>query len=99
MAINSRPYDGRPGCQQIGFCMQGCKIGAKWSTLYTEIPRALATGRVELRPESMVLQIQHDKSGKANGVLYVDKNGIKQLQKARIVCVAGNSIESPASPS
>jgi choline dehydrogenase-like flavoprotein len=95
MAINSKPYDGRPGCQQIGFCMQGCKIGAKWSTLYTEIPKALETGNVELRPQCMVLQIQHDKSGKVNGVLYVDKDGKQQLQKARIVCVAGNSIESP----
>ena len=95
MAINSKAYDGRPPCQQIGFCMQGCKIGAKWSTLYTEIPRALETGRVELRPESMVLQIQHDKSGKVSGVLYADKDGKHQLQKARIVCVAGNSIESP----
>lgn len=94
MAINSQPYADRPSCRQIGFCMQGCKIGAKWSTLYTEIPLALATGRVELRPESMVLQIQHDRSGKVNGVLYADKDGNKQLQKARIVCVAGNSIES-----
>ncbi len=95
MAINSRPNDGRPACEQIGFCMQGCKIGAKWSTLYTEIPRALATGRVELRPECMVLQLQHDKLGKVNGVLYADKDGKKQLQKVRMVCVAGNSIESP----
>ena len=88
-------YEGRPGCMQIGFCMQGCKIGAKWSTLYTEVPNALATGNVELRPESMVLQIQHDKAGRANGVLYMDKDGRQQLQKARVVCVAGNSIESP----
>ncbi|MFX8620464.1 GMC family oxidoreductase, partial [Acinetobacter baumannii] len=34
-ASNSKPNDGRPACQQIGFCMQGCKIGAKWSALYT----------------------------------------------------------------
>lgn len=95
MAINSKGYDQRPDCQQIGFCMQGCKIGAKWSTLYTDIPRALATGRVELRPEAMVLKIEHDKAGKATGVLYVDKDGKRQFQKARIVCVAGNSIESP----
>ena len=33
MSINSQPYDGRPGCQQTGFCMMGCPIGAKWSTL------------------------------------------------------------------
>ncbi len=33
MAINSAPRDGRGACQQIGFCFQGCKSGAKWSTL------------------------------------------------------------------
>src|SRR5215470_8531827 len=40
MAINSEDRDGRPACHQIGFCMSGCAIGAKWSTLYTEIPKA-----------------------------------------------------------
>src|SRR5690606_4410715 len=38
MAINSRARDGRGACVQQGFCFQGCKMGAKWSTLYTEIP-------------------------------------------------------------
>ncbi|WP_024303003.1 GMC family oxidoreductase [Pseudogulbenkiania sp. MAI-1] len=95
MAINSQVYDGRPGCQQLGFCMQGCKMTAKWSTLYTEIPKALDTGKVELRPQSMVLKIEHDKAGKVSGVVYVDKNGRMQRQAARVVCVAGNSIESP----
>lgn len=32
MSINSQPRDGRGSCQQIGFCFQGCKSGAKWST-------------------------------------------------------------------
>ena len=48
--------------------MQGCKIGAKWSTLYTEIPKALETNRVELRQQAMVLKIEHDKFGKVSGV-------------------------------
>jgi choline dehydrogenase-like flavoprotein len=95
MAINSEPRDGRGSCQQIGFCFQGCKSGAKWSTLYTEIPKGEATGNLEVRPESYVLQIEHDASGKASGVVYVDKDGKTQRQKARVVCVAGNSIESP----
>lgn len=95
MAINSRPRDGRDGCWQLGFCFQGCKSGAKWSTLYTEIPKAEATGRLDLRPESMALQIQHDDAGKVTGVLYADKDGGHHVQKARAVCVAGNSIESP----
>jgi choline dehydrogenase-like flavoprotein len=95
MAINSRPRDHRSSCWQLGFCLQGCKSGAKWSTLYTEIPKAEATGKLDLRPECQALQIQHDANGKATGVLYGDKAGKHVVQKARVVCVACNSIESP----
>ncbi|SIS55025.1 GMC family oxidoreductase [Neptunomonas antarctica] len=95
MAINSQPRDGRAACRQLGFCFQGCKMGAKWSTLYTEIPKADSTGNFELRPEAHVLKITHNKAGKVDGVVYIDANGQQQQQKARIVCVAGNSIESP----
>ena len=95
MAINSQPRDGRGACQQIGFCFQGCKSGAKWSTLYTEIPAGEATGRLEVRPNSMVVKIEHDAAGKVNGVVYSDTSGALHKQKARVVAVAGNSIESP----
>ena len=95
LAINSVPRDGRASCQQTGFCVQGCTFAAKWSTLYTEIPRAEATGKCEVRPESQVLHIEHNKSGKVTCVVYADSTGALQRQKARIVCVAGNSIESP----
>jgi choline dehydrogenase-like flavoprotein len=95
MSINSQPRHDRASCQQLGFCFQGCKMGAKWSTLYTEIPAAEATGRLDLRPECTALQIQHDDTGKVTGVLYADKDGQQHVQKARVVCVAGNSIESP----
>ena len=95
MAINSEPRDGRGSCQQIGFCFQGCKSGAKWSTLYTEIPKGEATGNLEVRPGSMVIKIEHDQSGKVTGVVYADETGAMQRQKARVVAVAGNSIESP----
>jgi choline dehydrogenase-like flavoprotein len=95
MAINSRPRDGRGSCLQIGFCFQGCKSGAKWSTLYTEIPKAEATGRLDLRPESHVVRIEHDDAGKVTAVVYHDGAGKEQRQKARAVCVAGNSIETP----
>lgn len=94
-AINSAPRDGRPACQMLGFCSSGCKTGAKWSTLYTEIPQALATGKFELRSRCMALQIHHDAAGRASGVLYSDEHGNHQLQQARIVCVAGNAVETP----
>ena len=95
LAINSGARVGRGPCQQIGFCFQGCLSGAKWSTLYAEIPKGEATGKLEVRPNSQVLKIEHDASGKVTGVLYADKDGNQHLQKARIVAVAGNSIESP----
>jgi choline dehydrogenase-like flavoprotein len=95
MAINSEPRDGRDSCRQLGFCFQGCKMGAKWSTLYAELPKGEETGNLEVRANAQVLQIEHDESGKVTGVVYADGEGNRQRQKARVVAVAGNSIESP----
>jgi choline dehydrogenase-like flavoprotein len=94
LAINSRAFDGRGFCIQQGFCVQGCKMAAKWSTLYTEIPRAEATGHLDLRVECTATKIEHGTDGRVNGVLYRDAQGKEQRQKARIVCVAGNAIET-----
>lgn len=95
MAINSIEYDDRMSCQQTGFCFQGCKWGAKWSSAYTDIPRGEATGNLEVRDHCHVARILHDDKGMASGVEYFDKDGNLQMQKAKIVCLAGNSIESP----
>lgn len=94
LAINSRALDGRGFCIQQGFCVQGCKMAAKWSTLYTEIPRAEATGNLDLRIESTATRIEHGSDGRVNGVLYRDGEGREQKQKSRLVCVAGNAIET-----
>lgn len=94
MAINSRVRNGRASCQQFGFCFQGCKTGAKWSTSYTEIPAALHTDHCELRTQCHVARIEHA-AGKVTGVVYFDAAGKEQRQRARAVCVAANSIESP----
>ena len=92
-AINPVARDGRPGCRQIGFCWSGCTIGAKWSTLYTEIPKAEATDHFELRTNAMAVKINHDDSGEVTGVIYADADGVLHDQKARAVCVAGNVVE------
>jgi choline dehydrogenase-like flavoprotein len=63
--------------------------------LYTEIPKGERTGHLEVRSDAQALKIEHDASGKVTGVLYGDSNGNQYFQKARLVCVAGNSIESP----
>ncbi len=94
MAINPHARDGRPGCIELGFCSAGCAVGAKWSTLYTEIPRAEATGHYELRSESMVTRIHTDNESRVKAVEYVDAKGKIRVQKARLVCVAGNAVET-----
>ena len=95
MAIQSRDDGERTACQQTGFCFQGCKWGAKWSTAYTEIPNGEATGNLEVRERAHVARILHNDDGKVTGVVYFDADGKEQTQMARIVCVAGNTIESP----
>ena len=93
-AINPVAYDGRPACRQIGFCISGCRIGAKWSTLYTEVPKAEATGHFELRTGAMAVRIRHDDTGRVTGVVYADADGNLHEQKARAVAVAGNVVET-----
>lgn len=95
MAISSKENSSRTMCQQTGFCFQGCKWGAKWSAGYHDIEEGEATGNLEVRTECHAARILHNETGKVTGVEYYDKDGNLQMQKARIVCVAGNSFESP----
>ena len=92
---NAEPYDGRPASIQDGFNFQGDKSTAKWSTAVREVPRAVETGKCDLRASSQAVQITHDAQGRANAVIYLDGDGNLHRQAAKVVCVAGNSIESP----
>ncbi|MEW5917839.1 MAG: GMC family oxidoreductase [Gemmatimonadota bacterium] len=95
MAINSQPHNGRPACQQCGFCMGfGCEYGAKSSTLATMIPLAEATGRCEVRPNSYVRKVETDAKGRVTGVVYFDADRREQRQKARAVVLSCNGAET-----
>ena len=43
----------------------------------------------------MVVKIEHDVQGLVTAVVYADPSGAQHRQRARVVAVAGNSIESP----
>jgi choline dehydrogenase-like flavoprotein len=95
MAILSRPHDDRAPCMHCGYCMMyGCEFGAKSSTLVTMIPRAVATGRCEIRPESTAFRVETDATGRATGVLYFDRDGTEHRQTARAVVLAANGAET-----
>jgi choline dehydrogenase-like flavoprotein len=94
VAINAGAHNDRPHCIYRGYCIQGCKVGAKFSTLIVHVPDALRHG-AEIRDRCMVARITMDREGKATGVTYVDPQGREQVQKARVVIVAGYAIETP----
>lgn len=93
LAINSAPFDGRPPCINRGFCNQGCKPNAKFSTLIHHIPKAIAYG-AEVLSDCMVTEIVMNKDGRVSGVSFVH-DGKTYSQTARIVILAGFVIETP----
>lgn len=96
LAVLSEPRPGRAACVHCGFCMGfGCEMNAKSSTLASMIPEAEATGRCEIRSECTVHRIETDDAGRARDVVYYDRDGVVQAQRARAVVLSANGAESP----
>jgi choline dehydrogenase-like flavoprotein len=93
VAITNGRFGNRPHCIYRGFCLQGCKVNAKASTLITHVPDAVAHG-AEIRPDSMVERVELGPDGRATGVVYW-RDGVQRFQRARTVAVAGYAIETP----
>jgi choline dehydrogenase-like flavoprotein len=94
VAIANGRFGNRSHCIYRGFCLQGCKVNAKASPLITHVPDALAHG-AEVRADAMVTRVEIDqRTGWAAGVHYV-RDGVARFQKARMVAIAGYSIETP----
>jgi choline dehydrogenase-like flavoprotein len=96
LAINSREYGGRSACMYGGACQQyGCPVHAKATTLSVCIPRARATGKLDLRPESVAAEITVGPDGRARSVRYLDAQRREQEVTARWIVVAGNAMGTP----
>ena len=60
---------GRTKCQFRNRCWEGCPFGGYFSTQSSTLPAAMATGRLTVRPYSIVTKIIYDKNTKrATGV-------------------------------
>ena len=94
VAILSGSHGDRPHCIYRGFCIQGCKVGAKASTLVTHVPDALRSG-AEIREHSMAARIELGPDRRVTGVHYFDRDGYSHFQRAKAVIVSGYAIESP----
>jgi choline dehydrogenase-like flavoprotein len=94
VAILSGSRGDRPHCIYRGYCIQGCKVGAKASTLITHVPDAIGSG-AEIRDHSMAARIELGPHGRVTGVHYFDREGRAHFQRARAVLVCGYAIETP----
>ena len=94
VAILSGSRGKRPHCIYRGFCIQGCKVGAKASTLITHVPDAIDNG-AEIRDHCMVARVELGSNRRVTGVTYFDPDGNERFQKAKAVIVSGYSIETP----
>src|ERR1700760_4139122 len=94
VAILSGSRGDRPHCIYRGFCIQGCKVGAKASTLITHVPDALVNG-AEIRDRSMAGRIELNPHRRVEGVLYYDAEGREHFQRAKVVIVSGYAVETP----
>ncbi|HEY4208466.1 MAG TPA: GMC family oxidoreductase [Puia sp.] len=72
------PVKGRGQCQARNLCHRGCPYGAYFSTNASTLPAAHATGKLTLRPYSLVNKVIYDEEhGRASGVEIVDTQNRK----------------------
>jgi choline dehydrogenase-like flavoprotein len=89
---------GRSPCMYRNKCSQGCPFGAYFSTQSSTLPPAMKTGRLTLRPDSIVTEIVYDDaSQRATGVRVRDSVTSQDREYfARIVFVCASAISSTA---
>ncbi len=93
-AINSEVYDQRPACLYHGYCNRGgCHVQAKNSTAVSTIPRARATGNLDVVTHARVSRIVTDGYGRVTGVRY-EKGGQQYLQPASAVLLGSYTYEN-----
>jgi choline dehydrogenase-like flavoprotein len=69
----TRALEGRAPCQYRNACWLGCPYGAYFSTQSSTLPAAAKTGRLTLKPWSIVTEVLYDKDrGRATGVRVLD---------------------------
>ncbi len=92
----TEPLPGRTNCQYRDKCWLGCPFGAYFSTQSSTLPAAQATGKLTLRPWSIVTQVLYDKDKKrATGVEIIDAETNKTYQyKSKIVFLNASTINS-----
>lgn len=94
VAILTKPQNGRQACHYCGPCEQGCSTFSYFSSPFTTIKDAQATGRLTLITDAVCSHVVM-KDGKAAGVAYIDRSSKHARQvRGRMVILCASTLES-----
>lgn len=87
---------GRAQCQARNLCMRGCPYGGYFSSVSSTLPWAQKTGKLTIRPHSVVHSVVYDEStGKASGVRVIDAETKQVLDfKARVIFLNASALNT-----
>jgi choline dehydrogenase-like flavoprotein len=89
-------HHGRAPCHYCGPCQRGCITRSYFSSVNATLPAAQATGRLTLRPFSIVRSLVYDRrANRITGVRVIDaKTKAEREYTARIVFLCASALES-----
>ncbi len=95
-AILTQDHGGRAACHYCGPCERGCITRSYFSSLNATLPAAGKTGRMTLRPFSVVHSVIFDeKTRRAAGVRVIDSQTKASVEfHAKIVFLCASALES-----
>jgi choline dehydrogenase-like flavoprotein len=95
-AILTQNHNGRAACHYCGPCERGCATFSYFSSIGSTLPAAQATGRLTLRPNSVVAEVLYDpQASRARGVRVIDAQSMQEMEfNARLVFLCASTIES-----
>src|SRR5689334_2650918 len=96
-ATLSRATKTRPACHFCGACMSGCDIVAKYNSADVQMYPALKTGKLTLRPNSIVHELAVSDEARVKEVRYFDRESrAENVAQGRVVVVACACAQSVA---
>lgn len=94
-ANRTRVTQGFPPCHYCGNCGAGCDTASFFCSADHLLPLAMATGRLEIRSNSVVARILTDEKGLASAVQYFDrKTGAERQVRGKVVVVGASCVDS-----
>lgn len=94
-AQRTASINGLVPCHFCGSCGRGCDVGAMWNSISDTLPAAARTGRLTLRPNSVVREILVNENAKPRGILFVDRLTKEHYEaKGRVIVLGASALES-----